>query len=91
MSAESKQLNPSDLTDDQLDRIAFAILGKLSKFQVQEKPMRVKEAAAFLGISQKHFYHLVNQGKIKLHRLEDKGRPYAYASEINGAVRKKAS
>jgi hypothetical protein len=87
MSAEPKHLNPSDFSDDQLDRLAFALVGKLQKYFVVDRPMRAKEAAEFCGISEKHLYHLVNLGVIKDFRPDPKGHAFFIPSQMIEAIK----
>jgi hypothetical protein len=66
MSAQEKQFNPSDLSNEQLDRMAFALLGKINKFLVVETPLTREEAAAFTKLSVSRFDELVRAGKFRI-------------------------
>jgi hypothetical protein len=62
MNAAQHQFNPSELSSDQLDRIAFAVAGKL-KFLLESETLYTKqEAADFLKISYKTFERRLNSG-----------------------------
>lgn len=86
MSAQ-KQLNPSDLADQQLELIAVALIPHLNKYGVIEKPMRQDKAAEFLDCTAKHIIALVKANKIEEHRFEENGMPYYFPSEINAALK----
>lgn len=81
MSAE-KHLNPSDFSDEQVERLAFAILGFLGKYGVVARPMNGKEAIAFTGRGESTFYRWEAQGIIKGHRPDPKGDKIYFADEI---------
>jgi hypothetical protein len=59
MNAATPLLNPSDLTNEQLDRIAFAIAGRIQK---GDELMTKDEAAAFLKIKYKTFERRLSRG-----------------------------
>lgn len=82
MTAIQRDLNTSGVSDDTLDRLAFALIGRIKALTVVEKPMNRKEVAAYLGYSEKHVGKLVNAGVIKPHRFTDDGDPRYLASEI---------
>jgi hypothetical protein len=89
MSAE-KHLNPSDFSDEQVERLAFTIAGILSKHGVwHEKPLSPKGAMAFLGVGRKKFYSMVNQGIIKENRPDPNGHAFYYPSEMNEGIKKR--
>lgn len=81
MSAE-RQLNPTGISDDTLDRLAFALIARVKVLTVVEKPMNREEVAAYLGYSTKHISKLVDAGVIKAHRFTDDGDPRYLPSEI---------
>lgn len=87
MSAETKHLNPSDFSEDQLKTLAFAMAGILSKYGVwQEAPLDREGAAAFTKYSVDSIDRLRREGKIKAHYLV-KGIPVFYPSELNKAIK----
>lgn len=59
MSAEVKHLNASDFSDDQLNRLVFALIGKLNKCLVVVRPLKGKDAIAFSGFGKTKFYEMV--------------------------------
>ena len=81
MNANQHQLNPSELTSDQLERIGYALLPFFQKNMV-DQILRKKEAAEFMGISQRQFDRYVVAGKIKSHKLMDDTRDFFLRSEI---------
>jgi hypothetical protein len=81
MSAE-KHLNPSDFSDEQVERLAFAILGFLGKYGVVARPMNGKEAIAFTGRGETTFYKWVDLGIIKAFRPDPNGDPVYFADQI---------
>ena len=87
MSAE-RQFNPSDLSDDQVKMIAFTIAGVLTKHFQNERPMRAKEAMQFIGVGKTLFTKLVNEGKIKPHRISEDSNPFFFPSELIESIRK---
>jgi hypothetical protein len=88
MNAEQKHLNPSDLTTEQLDRIAFAIMGHLNRYGLFiPRPMKMKEAMAFCQVSRTTFQHWINIGKIKDHRVDEKGNPLFLPDEMYQAIK----
>jgi hypothetical protein len=89
MNAETKHLNPSDLSNEQLERIAFGVATILSKHGLwNDKPLSAKEAMAFTGFKKNKFFRLVNLGVIKGHMPDPDGHPIYYASEINEGIRR---
>jgi hypothetical protein len=88
MNAEQKHLNPSDLTTEQLDRIAFAIMGHLNRYGLFiPRPMKMKEAMAFCQVSRTTFQHWINIGKIKDHRVDEKGNPLFLPDEMYATIK----
>lgn len=88
MNGVEKQLNPSDLTSEQLDRLAFALIGHLSKFGLfVPRPMKMKEALEFCRVSRTTFQHWINIGKIKDHRVDEKGNPLFLPDEMYQAIK----
>lgn len=81
MSAE-KHLNPSDFSDEQIDRMAFAIIGKLSKYGVVMGPMDTKEAIRFSRRGETTFYRWVALGIIKQYRPDPDGDPVYFPDQI---------
>jgi excisionase family DNA binding protein len=88
MTALSRQFNPSEVPSESLERLAFALIGQLDKIGITDRPMRIKEAAEWMGVSQKHVHHLINIGALKAHRLEEKGNPFLLRSEIIERIKK---
>lgn len=83
MTQPEKQLNPTVLTDEQVKIIAFTVSGVIkSQFMVEEKPMTVKEAAAFLGYSEANIRRLCAKGALPSYRVEDGGDLRLIPSEI---------
>lgn len=58
MSAQH-QFNPTDVSNEQLERIAFAIIGKI---QAMDTLMTKQEAADFLKVNYKTFERRLNSG-----------------------------
>jgi hypothetical protein len=58
------QLNPSDLSDQQIRTLAFAIAPLIKEF-FQEEVITRKEAAAHVRMGQRTFDRYVAQGKIR--------------------------
>lgn len=89
MSAETRTLNTTDLSNEQLERLAFAIAAMLSKKEVwAERPLRAKEAMSFLGVGKTTFYRMENLGVIKPHKPDPKSHPFYYPSEMNEGIKK---
>lgn len=88
MSALEKHINGSDLSNEQLERLAYALVIQLDKIGITDKPMRIKEVADFVGVSKRTVTNWMNKGIIKPHRLEEKGDPFFLRSEIIEAIRK---
>lgn len=81
MSAE-KHLNPSDYSDEQVERLAFAILGQISKYGVVVGPLSAKEAIAFTRRGETTFYRWVDLGIIKQFRPDPNGDPVYFPDQI---------
>lgn len=88
MSASSIQLNPSELTDEQLRVMALALVPHLNRFGIEERPLRQDKIAEFLDCSEKHVIHLRNKGVLKAYKFEGDSTPYYYPSECNSKLRK---
>lgn len=89
MSAETRTMNTTDLSNEQLDRLAFTLAAVLSKKGLWlEQPMGAKEAMVFLGVGKTRFYRLENLGVIKPHKPDPDGHPFYYPSEMNEGIRK---
>jgi hypothetical protein len=84
MSVEAKHLNPSVLTDEELDRIAFALVGRISKHFVEgsEKPLTREKAAEYMGVSHDTIDRLRRTKVIKPHFLPGLSTPFYFASEL---------
>jgi hypothetical protein len=90
MSAASKQFNPSDLSDDQLERIGFALMGFFQKYGVlTQKPMTIDMTAQFLGVSVDSIHRLRRQGVITPHFIGDLSTPFYFPLEVFNAFDKK--
>lgn len=89
MSEPAKHLNPSDLSDESLDRLAFALVGRLTKYAIVTRPMKSKEAIEFSGVGKNTFYRMRNAGRIKEHRPFQDCDPVYFADEIIEALKKK--
>lgn len=82
MSAE-RQLNPSEFTDEQLDRIAFAIAGRVLKIIDTSKTMLdPEEAAAFTRYSRRRFDELVADGVFIPRRAGENTDPKFVVEEL---------
>lgn len=82
MSAE-RQLNPSEFTDEQLDRIAFAIAGRVLKIIDTSKTMLdPEEAAAFTRYSRRRFDELVADGVFIPRTAKEDTSPRFVAEEL---------
>jgi excisionase family DNA binding protein len=80
MSAQ-REINPTDhFSNEQLDALAFALYNRIQKLVDPDRPMRLKEAAEYLGISYRHLQNLINSGALKSHRID--GQPFLLRSEI---------
>ncbi len=89
MSAE-RQLNPSRLSQEEINAIAFAVAGVLAKHgKFSEEPLDSEGAAAFLKISQSSLRKMKERGKIKAHYPGGLDIPLYYPSELNKAVKEK--
>jgi hypothetical protein len=90
MSAE-RQLNPSDLSDQALDRFLFALMGRLNKYYTNgiEVPLTKSEIAEFGRVTERQIDKLVDAGKLTAHRHMNGGDPRFYASEYNASLGKK--
>ena len=76
------------LTDEQIDRLAFAILGRLSKYGLfVPRPMRMKEALEFCGVKRTTFQHWIKMGKIKDHRVDENDNPVFLPDEMYQAIK----
>jgi len=64
MNAVSKEhiLNPSILTDEQLERIAFAVAGKIKSLVESDTLFTKQEAADFMKLAYKTFERRLNSG-----------------------------
>lgn len=80
---------PYDLTDEQIERLALALINHLTKYGLfVPKPMKMKEAIAFCGVSRTTFQHWINIGKIKDHRMDENGNPLFLPDEMYEAIKK---
>jgi hypothetical protein len=83
MSAAERQLNPSEFSEDQLDRIAFAIAGRLLKIIDTSKSMLdPEEAAAFTRYSRRRFDELVAEGVFIPRRAGENTDPKFVVEEL---------
>jgi hypothetical protein len=84
-----RQLNPSDLTDEQIDRIAFAVIGKLEKYTTNgiEKPLTRQKAAEHIGLGVDMVDKMKRDGVLQPYYFPGSNVPFYYASEINEALR----
>lgn len=81
MSAE-KHLNPSDFSDEQVERLVFAIIGKLSNYGFVVKPLKGKEAMRQMGLSSRTFYKWVDLGIIIPYRPDPDGDPVYFLDQM---------
>lgn len=88
MSADIRQLNPSEFSQETIDRLIFAVTGRSTKLSVVNKPMRIAEACAFLGVSERTFRRLMNSGVIKTHRLEGLETNFFLPEELYDLIKK---
>lgn len=86
MSAAERQLNPSEFSQDQLDRFLFALVGRMKVHFLVEKPMTKTQLAEYLNYSEAHIGRWVRSGKIKPHRMEEGADPRFLASEALEAL-----
>lgn len=86
MSASIQHLNASDLSDEALDRLAFALAGRLNKYMVVVKPMKPKEAIPFSGVSRSTFYRMVDKGFIQQFG-DPNGDPLYFPDQIVEGIR----
>ena len=87
MSAEPKHLNPSDLPDDALDRLAFALVGRMQQYGVVVKPMRTKEAIRFCGFGATTFHKWKALGIIKEFRPDPNGDAVYFPDQITEGIK----
>lgn len=85
MSAQ-KELNPSMVSKQDLEVLAFMIAAKLNEFA--DKPMTAKEAQAWMGIGKTKFIRLANEGVIKRHHVGEKGEPMYLRSELIESIKR---
>lgn len=88
MSAE-RHFNPSELSEDQVKIIAFTIAGVLTKHFQNERPMRAKEAMQFIGVGKTLFTKMVNEGRIKPHRISEDSNPFFFPSELIDSIKRR--
>lgn len=88
MSAQEKVFNPSDLTNEQLDRIAFALSARLEKMGISDKPMTKKEAADWMNRSVRQLERYISAGKITLHHIMPNTEGFLLKSEILEVIKK---
>lgn len=79
------ETNP--LSDEQIERLAIALVGKLNKYLVVVRPMNGKEAIAFTGRGESTFYRWVSLGVIKQYRPDPNGDPVYFADQIVEGIR----
>jgi excisionase family DNA binding protein len=85
MNAQSVQLNPTVLTDEQVKMIAFTVAAMVKselKDFLMDKPMTIKEAAEFLNYSEVHIRRFCASGSLPSYRVEDGGELRLIPSEI---------
>lgn len=81
--AVEHQLNPSDLSAEQLDRIAFALIGRLSSLCVADKLLTKDEAATMLKITYRTFERRLSSGHYPARLIHwDKGTMLFLPSEL---------
>lgn len=88
MSAE-RHFNPSELSEDQVKIMAFTIAGVLTKHFQNERPMRAKEAMQFIGVGKTLFTKMVNEGRIKPHRISEDSNPFFFPSELIDSIKRR--
>jgi hypothetical protein len=79
-----RQLNPTSVSDAELDRLAFAIMGKIKEHYTSgsENPMTRKEIAKYLKCSVAQVDKLIQSKILKPRRLGDGKFPRFFPSEI---------
>ena len=89
MGATERQLNASELSDEHIDRIAFAVMARVEKYSSGgiEKPLTRVKAAEHLNMGVDYIDKLKRNGVIQAHYFEESGVPYYFASEINEALK----
>lgn len=88
MSAIEKQLNPTDLTRQDLDRIVFAVQGHAKTFFVVEKPLDRESAAAYVGIAVSTFDKLTRAGTFPKHKVPGLDIPLFLPSELLEVIKR---
>lgn len=88
MSAE-RSFNPSELSEDQVKIIAFTIAGVITKHFQNERPMRAKEAMQFIGVGKTLFTKMVNEGRIRPHRISEDSNPFFFPSELIDSIKRR--
>jgi hypothetical protein len=81
MEAKQVQFNPSDLSDEQIQRIARAVSVYVLDSR-NEPPMDIDETGKFLKRSRRQINKLRNMGTIVPVFLEGDARPYYLKSDI---------
>lgn len=88
MSAQH-QLNPSDIPAEQLDRILFAIIGRMQKLTVVEKLLTREEAADYISYAPSTLDRFVAQGLIESEEIEPGADPRFRPSKLLAAFKPK--
>lgn len=87
MSAE-RRLNPSEFSNYDLDRLIFAITGRIAQTHVVERPLDRQGAADYIGISVSKFDRLRRAGIIKPHKIEKLTTNFYLPSELHELIKK---
>jgi excisionase family DNA binding protein len=82
------QFVPDGQNYKDIDRLIFAIQGRLGKLFMVEKPMHRKDAAVYLGIAVRTLDQLTSDGKIPFHRIDGISAKLYLPSELHEHIRK---
>lgn len=90
MDAQAKQVafNPSDLSDEQLEKIGFALMGFMQRYGVVDKPMTTEQLTQFIECSRDTVNKLRHAGVIKPHFFKGLSTPYYLPSEVIAALKR---
>jgi hypothetical protein len=83
-----RQFNPSDASEEEVDRFLFALMGRFEKHYVgQERLLTREKLAEMLDYTPQHVDKLVRMGIIKPFRFYDGADPRFKYSQVLEALR----
>jgi hypothetical protein len=83
-----RNLNPTNLSTDELDRIAFAVVSRINLYTVVEKPYDREGIARYVGLSTKSIDRLRRTGVLKAHFFDGLKTAFFFPSEVYQALKK---